>query len=52
MITSVKKFEEKNKNVKYKRLLEIDKMSTNIYTLSYNQNSISNLDYTKGLITI
>ena len=50
VITSVKKFEDQNKNLKLERLLEIDKMATNIYTLPYPKNSMSNLDYTKGII--
>lgn len=50
VITSVKKFEDTNKNIKYKRMLEIDKIATDIYTLGYNKNSISNLDYTQEMI--
>ena len=50
VITSVKKFENVNKNKKLARLLEIDKQATNIYTLAYKRNSKANLDYTKGLI--
>ena len=50
VITSLKKFENINKNKKIKRLLEIDKLATNIYTLGYKKNSKANLDYTKGLI--
>ena len=50
VITSVKKFQNINKNKKLTRLLEIDKQATNIYTLAYKRNSKANLDYTKGLI--
>lgn len=50
VITSLKKFEKTNKNKKLKRILEIDKNATNIYTLGYKKNSKANLDYTKGLI--
>lgn len=50
LITSVKKFEDGNTNKKYKRMLEIDKKASNIYTLGYKKNSEANLDYTKGLI--
>lgn len=46
VITSVKQFEEKCQDKKLLRLLEIDKLSTNIHTLAYTQNSKSNLDYT------
>ncbi len=49
-ITSVKKFEEINKNAKYKKMLEIDKLATDIYTLGYNKNLKSNLDYTQQMI--
>lgn len=50
IITSVKRFEESNQNERYKRMLEIDKMATNIYTIGYKENSKANLDYTMGLI--
>ena len=50
VITSLKKFEKTNKNKKLKRILEIDKNATNIYTLGYKKNSKANLDYTRGLI--
>lgn len=50
VITSLKKFVDENTNKQLKRLLDIDIFSTNTYTLSYKQNSISNLDYTKKLI--
>ncbi len=52
VITSVKDFENNNKNVKLKRLLEIDKFATDIYTLGYSNNSMANLDYTNGLVII
>ena len=51
VITSLKKFEDENKNLKLKRMLEIDKFASNIYTLGYSKiDAVSNLDYTKGLI--
>lgn len=50
VITSVKKFENKNKNIKLKRMLEIDKMASDIYTIAYKNNSACSLDYIKGLI--
>lgn len=52
VVTSIKKFEDNNKNVKYKRMLDIDKRATNIYTLAYQKNSVANLDYTNGIIII
>ena len=52
VITSVKDFENNNKNIRLKRMLDIDKYATDIYTLGYSNNSISNLDYTNGLIII
>ena len=50
VITSLKKFENTNKNKKLARLLEIDKRATDVFTLGYKKNSKANLDYTKGLI--
>lgn len=50
IITSVKKFEKENKSKEYERLLEIDKMATDIYTLCYNNNSKAGLDYTHPLV--
>lgn len=51
VITSLKKFESTNKNLgKIARLLEIDKMATDIYTIGYRNNSEANLDYTKNII--
>lgn len=51
-ITSVKRFEENNTNKKYKRMFEIDKRATDLYTLGYRDNSICGLDYTHKLIII
>ena len=50
VITSLKKFEDKNKNLRLKRILEIDKYATDVYTLGYSKESFSNLDYTKGMV--
>jgi len=50
VITSFKNFEKTNKNRKIKRMLEIDKKATDIYTLGYKKESKAGLDYTKGLI--
>ena len=52
VITSVKDFEKKNMNSRIRRILDIDKFSTDIYTIGYKSNSIANLDYTKKLIVL
>lgn len=45
IITSVKRFEEINQDERYARMLEIDKIATDIYTIGYKENSKANLDY-------
>ena len=50
VITSLKRFEKDNRNQKFTKLLDIDKMATDIYTLGYRKNSRTGLDYTTGLI--
>ena len=58
VITSLKKYEVSNKNKSFcigkqkalNRMLEIDKLATDIYTLGYKKDSKAGLDYTKGLI--
>ena len=58
VITSLKKYEVSNKNKRFcigkqkalNRMLEIDKLATDIYTLGYKKDSKAGLDYTKGLI--
>ena len=50
VITSVKKFEDINMNKSLKIMLDKDILATNIYTLGYSQDSISNLDYTKKMV--
>ena len=52
IITSVKKFMGANTNKNLSSLLEKDIFATNVYTLGYEYDSISNLDYTKKLITM
>ena len=42
----------KNLNLNTKRLLEIDKLATDIYTIPYTKNSTANLDYTMPLIIL
>ena len=51
LITSVKKFEESNKNKNLQAMLAKDIWATNIYTLGYEFDSWAGLDYTKRLIT-
>ena len=52
IITSVKKFTDKNLNQDLKIMLEKDIWTTDIYTMGYEHNSYSNLDFTHKLITI
>lgn len=52
IITSVKKFMDSNNNKNLLSILEKDIFATNVYTLGYEYDSISNLDYTKKLITL
>lgn len=56
VITSVKKFQAKNNNNKnskiYKRLLDIDIFSTNVYTMACKSESLANLDYTKNMVIL
>lgn len=52
IITSVKKFEDTNKNKWYKRQMDIDKFATDTYTLAYKNGSLANLDYTKGMVIL
>ena len=51
-IASVKKYTRECSNKNLQAMLEKDILATDIYTLGYNSNSKSNLDYTKRLITI
>lgn len=51
VITSLKRFEETNNNRRYKRMLEIDKKATDIYTIGYKKDSKSGLDYTMSVIS-
>ena len=50
IITSVKKFEEKENNKNLKRMLDIDKYATNVFTEGYQEESKANLDYTQNII--
>lgn len=50
IVTSVKKFMDSNSNKIAKSMLETDIKATNIYTLGYEYDSWSNLDYTHKLV--
>ena len=52
LITSVKNFFDSSNNKTYKHMLSKDILATNIYTLSYKNDSVANLDYTKRIVTI
>ena len=50
IISSVKKFMDTNSNKNLRFMLEKDIWATNVYTLGYEYDSISNLDYTHKLV--
>lgn len=50
VVTSVKKFMDNNNNKILRNMMEKDILASNIYTLGYEYDSKSNLDYTKKLI--
>lgn len=52
VITSVKKFMETSNNKIAKSMLEKDIFATDIYTLGFDYDSTSNLDYTHKMITL
>lgn len=52
VITSVKKFMDSTTNKNLKHLLDIDIRATNLYTIGYQKDSWSNLDYTHNMIII
>ena len=52
IITSVKKYMDNSKNKNSIYMLEKDIWATNVYTIEYDNNSLSNLDYTQKLITL
>ena len=49
IITSVKRFMDLNTNRNYKTMMQKEILATNIYTLGFEQDSLSNLDYTKKI---
>lgn len=52
VITSVKDFYNTSNNRSLTRMLNIDVLATNIYTLEYLQDSQANLDYTQKIVTL
>ena len=52
MVTSVKKFLETSKSKALKDMLNLDIYASNVYTLGYEKDSWSNLDYTSKIITV
>ena len=52
IVTSVKKFLDTNPGKDYKMMLQKDILASNIYTLGYEYDSFSNLDFTEKLITL
>lgn len=52
VITSVKDFYKKSNNKILNKMLDLDILATNIYTLGYLDGSEANLDYTKKIVTL
>lgn len=52
IVTSVKRFMDNNSNKNLKLMLDKDIWATNVYTIGYNSDSWSNLDFTKKLIIL
>ena len=52
IVTSVKKFVDKTTNKNIKSMIEKDIWATDVYTLGYQFDSSSNLDFTKKLLTL
>ena len=52
IITSVKRFMDKNNNKALKSMLDKDILASNLYTLGYDFDSKANLDFTKRMIVI
>lgn len=52
LVTSVKDFIDNNKNKYLKEMLKTDIYATNVYTIGYEKDSWSNLDYTNKIVTI
>lgn len=52
IITSVKRFTDGNSNKNLMAMLNKDIWATNVYTIGYEEDSWSNLDFTKKIITL
>lgn len=52
IITSVKKFTDNNFNKNLKIMLDKDIWATDVYTIGYEYDSWSNLDFTNKIITL
>lgn len=52
IITSVKRFTDNNSNKSLQTMLDKDIDATNFYTLGYEDDSLSNLDFTKKIVTL
>ena len=51
VITSVKKFIDENNNKNLQKMIDIDILATNIYTLGFQKDSVCNLDFSKKIIS-
>lgn len=51
IVTSVKKYMDEVSNKNLKEMLQTDILATNVYTLGYELDSWSNLDYTNKIVT-
>ncbi len=52
IITSVKKYIDKNPNKNLMTMLDKDIWATNVYTIAYEEDSQNNLDFTKKIVTL
>ena len=52
LVTSVKKYLDGPANVNLKKMLQKDILASNIYTLGYESQGISNLDFTNKIIEL
>ena len=52
IVTSVKRFLDSNVNKNLKTMIDIDNFSTDVYTIGYQFDSASKLDFTKKIIVV
>ena len=52
IVTSVKRFIDKNSNKNLTAMLDKDIWATNVYTIGYEDDSWNNLDFTKKIVTL